>query len=40
MTINHSLDATTERLPVGRDDPILQELWQVKARGAPTIAIA
>lgn len=32
MTINHSLDATTERLPVGRDDPILQELWQVKAK--------
>ena len=32
MSINHSLDATAERLPVGRDDPILQELWQVKAK--------
>ena len=32
MTINHNLDATAERLPVGRDDPILQELWQVKAK--------
>ena len=32
MTINQSLDATAERLPLGRDDPILQELWQVKAK--------
>lgn len=32
MTIVHHLDMQPERLPVGRDDPILQELWQVKAR--------